>query len=114
MKRTSGEGVSHEGFLDYLDSKIPDAIKKIRDEKDEKTLIAQLKAENASLWALAKFGREMLSARNMSPIPLSDVQMAGLRAVINDLAELCDLLEIDPNSEILMETPLAQLPEKRE
>lgn len=56
----------------------------------------------------------MLSARNLSPIPLSHAQMAGLRAVINDLAELCDLLEIDPNSEILVETPLAQLPEKRE
>ena len=76
--------------------------------------IATLQSENASLWALAKFGREMLSVRNLSPIPLSDAQMAGLRAVINDLAELCDLLEIDPNSETLVEISLAQLPEKRD
>ena len=76
--------------------------------------LRRLQSENASLWALAKFGREMLSARNLSPIPLSDSQMDGLRAVINDLAELCDLLKIDPNSETLVETPLAQLPGERE
>ena len=76
--------------------------------------VRRLHAENASLWALARFGREMLSARNLSPIPLSDSQMDGLRAVINDLAELCNLLKIDPNSETLVETSLSQLPEKRE
>ena len=32
----------HEGFLDYLDSKIPDFIKKIRDEKGEETPLAKL------------------------------------------------------------------------
>ena len=75
--------------------------------------VRRLHAENASLWALARFGREMLSARNLSPIPLSGEQTEGLRAVINDLAELFDLLKIDPNSEILVETPLAQLPKEK-
>ena len=32
----------HEEFLDYLDSKIPDFIKKIRDEKGEETPLAKL------------------------------------------------------------------------
>ena len=103
MKRTRDQEVSLEGFLDYLDSKIPDAIKKIRDEKDEKTLIAQLKAENASLWALAKFGKWCLSS------PEDEFDDTALYSKAAEFG----LIKFTAYAEAI-ETPLAKLPEKRE
>ena len=125
MKRTSGEGVSHEGFLDYLDSKIPDAIKKIRDEKDEETLIAQLKAENASLWALAKFGRWSLgfhlegyhekysSYERDAAFDLGILEEVRVEKPCSSNCQCKFYDNIFPRN-CVRETPLAQLPEKRE